>query len=237
MIPGVQVSGGCSSDGVYLVIHGSLAEHQLPVKGPCCHVKSSRHDDYLGAFVHHQPGKLRKTEVVTDAKTHLSEFRIKNRHLISRCQGIGFFKILTAFYINIKKVHLPVFSDLMAVPVKNIGSIIYMTGFVSFRHTSCYEINPMIFCHPGAFFPGMSTLSFGIFREVFILVWTAEHFGQNCQIDLLKLRAGKKFCCLGDIAKFISIYMCLKNCSFYNCHIIIPLLLQRKLSICHIGAG
>ena len=68
-------------------------------------------------------------------------------------------------------------------------------------------------------------------------VLVAEHFGQDCQIDPLKLRAGKKFCCLGDIAKFISIYMCLKNCSFYNCHIIIPLLLQRKLSICHIGAG
>ena len=236
MIPGVQVSGGGSSDGVYLVIHGSLAEHQLPVKGPCCHVKSSRHDDYLGAFVHHQPGKLREAEIVTDAKAHLSKFCIKNRHLVSRCQGIGFFKILTAFYINVKKMHLPVLTDLMTISVKDIGSVINIAGFISLRHTSCYEINSVFRCQPGAFFPGISALNFGIFRKVFIFVGAAEHFGQDCQIDPLKFRAGKKFCCLGDIAKFISIYMCLKNCSFYNCHIIIPLLLQRKLSIYYIDA-
>jgi len=128
-------------------------------------------------------------------------------------------------------------SDLMSVPVKNIGSVINIAGFISLRHTSGYEINSVFCRQPGAFFPGISALNFGIFRKVFIFVGAAEHFGQDCQIDPLKLRAGKKFCCLGDIAKFISIYMCLENCSFYNCHIIISLLLQRKLSICHIGAG
>ena len=150
MIPGVQVSGGCSSDGVYLVIHGSLAEHQLPVEGPCCHVKSSRRDDHLGAFVHHQPGKLWEAEIVTDAKAHLSKFCIKNRHLVSRCQGIGFFKILAAFYINVKKMHLPVLTDLMTISVKNIGSVINIAGFISLRHTSGYEINS-VFCGANAY--------------------------------------------------------------------------------------
>ena len=237
MISGVQVSGRCSSDGVHLVVHGSLAEHQLPVEGPCCHVKSSRHDDHLSSFVHHQPGKFRETKVVADAKAHLSKFCVKNRHLVSWCQSIGFFKILATFYVNVKKMHLPVLTDLMTIFVKDIGSVINIAGFISLRHASGYEIKPVFCRQSGTFFPGISALSFGIFRKVFIFVGTAEHFGQDCQIDSLKLRAGKKFCRLGDVAKFISIYMCLKNCSFYNCHIIMSLLLQRKLSICYIDAG
>ena len=184
MIPGVQVSGGGSSDGVYLVIHGSLAEHQLPVKGPCCHVKSSRHNDHLCALVHHQPGKLRKTEVVADAKAHLSKFCIKNRHLVSRCQGIGLFKILTAFYINVKKMHLPVLTDLMTISVKDIGSVINIAGFISLRHTSCYEINSVFCRQSGTFFPGISALNFGIFRKVFIFVGAAEHFGQDAEVSV-----------------------------------------------------
>ena len=237
MISGVQVSGGCSSNSIYLIIHCPLTEHQLPVQRTCGHVKSSRHDDHLSSFVHHQPGKFRETKVVADAKAHLSKFCVKNRHLVPWCQGIGFFKILAAFYIDVKKMHLPVLTDLMAISVKYIGSVINIAGIVSFRHASGYEINSAIFCYPGAFSPGISPLWFGIFRKVFIFVGTAEHFGQDCQIDSLKLRAGKKFCRLGNVAKFISIYMCLKNCSFYNCHIIMSLLLQRKLSICHIDAG
>ena len=106
-----------------------------------------------------------------------------------------------------------------------------MTGFVPFRHASGYKINPTFCCQPGAFFPGVSSLWFRILREVFVLVGTTEHFGQDCQVGSLKLRAGKKFSYLGDVAGFISIYMCLENCSFYNCHIIMSLLSQQKLSI------
>ena len=49
-------------------------------------------------------------------------------------------------------------------------------------------------------------------------VLVAEHFGQDCQIDVFELRIGEKFFCLGDAAGFFLVYMCLENCCFYNCH-------------------
>ena len=222
VIPGIHVPGRCGSDGVYLIVYGSLTEHQLPVERSCRHVKSCRHNDHFCALICHQPGKFRKTEIVADAKSYFAKLRIKNRYLLSRCKCFRFFKILTAFYINVKKMHLPVFSDLMSLSVKNIGSIVNMSILILLRHTAGYEIDSMFCCQPGTFFPGVSTFGFSIFRKIFILVWAAEHFRQNCQINIFEFRTGEEFRCPVDVAGFFHIHMRLKNCSFYNCHIIIP---------------
>ena len=93
-----------------------------------------------------------------------------------------------------------------------------MTGFVPFRHASGYKINPTFCCQPRTFFPGVSSLWFRVLREVFVLVGTTEHFGQDCQVGSLQLRAEKNFCCLSDVTGLFLIYVCLKNCCFYNCH-------------------
>ena len=81
-------------------------------------------------------------------------------------------------------MHLPVLTDLMTIFVKDIRSVINMAGFISLRHASGYEIKP-VFCRQSrTFFPGISALSFGIFRKVFIFVGTAEHFGQDAEVSV-----------------------------------------------------
>ena len=88
------------------------------MSGAGCHIKGSRNNQHFNTLIRHGTDKFRKADIITDTKPHLSKFRIKYSSLIAGTQGIRLFKILTAFDVDVKKMNLAVFCDLMTVSIK-----------------------------------------------------------------------------------------------------------------------
>lgn len=136
LIGGGEISRRRSSEDKNLVVQSAGTEGKLPVCRSGSHIEGCRNKDDISTFQHHPSEDLRKAYIETDAETDFSKFRVEYGSGVSGSQSIRFFKILSAFYINVEEVDFSVAGNLLSASVKDIGGIENMSVLVTFRDGS-----------------------------------------------------------------------------------------------------
>ena len=113
-----------------------------------------------------------------------------------------------------------VFPDLVSISIKNIGRIENISSFIYFRHRTCDEINLIFSGIIRHCLPGWAAFFFGINREIFCLIWTAEHFRKNYKIRRFCFYLFYIFPCCTNIFCFIFYCWHLNGCYFHICSVL-----------------
>ena len=197
------ISGRSTSKHINLIVKSSCPKSQFPMCRACSHIKCCRDEDHPCTVQCHCAGKLREADVVADHDTHFPKFSSKYCGMISRSQSIGFFEVLSIFYIDIKEMSFSVLANLFSISVKNIRSVVNISCLIDFRHGTCNQINMVFPCIIRHRLPRWTTFFFCINWEILGLIWTAEHFREDYEVRLFYFYFFHISACGTDILHFI----------------------------------